>query len=88
MLVTEVYAAREQAKDFNNFSAAQVVDQMQHPGAQFSPTLDETVEHLVQQLQSGDVLLVLSAGDAEQVSARVLAALQGVTSPAHARKDA
>lgn len=88
VLVTEVYAAREQAKDFHHFSAAQVVDQMQHPGAQFSPTLDETVEQLIQSVQPGDVLLVLSAGDADQVSSRVLAALQAAASPLRARKDA
>lgn len=84
VLVTEVYAAREKAKDFNNFSAAQVVDRMNHPGAQFSPTLDETASRLIQQLQPGDVLLVLSAGDADQVSARVLAALQANGSDQHA----
>jgi UDP-N-acetylmuramate--alanine ligase len=76
VLVTEVYAAREKAKDFDNFSAAQVVERMNHPGAQFSATLDETTHRLLQQLQPGDVLLVLSAGDADQISARVLAALQ------------
>ena len=76
MLVTEVYAAREQAKDFDNFSAAQVVTRMGHPGAQFSPTLEETTRTLLQQLQPGDVLLVCSAGDADQVSAQVLAALR------------
>ena len=87
VLVTEVYPSREQAKDFNNFSAAQVVANMQHPGAQFSPTLDETVQNLLQQLVSGDVLLVLSAGDADQVSARLLAALQAAESPVQARKE-
>lgn len=76
VLVTEVYAAREKAVDFNNFSAAQVVDRMDHPGAQFSPTLDETTNNLLDQLQPGDIVLVLSAGDADQVSARVLAALR------------
>lgn len=76
VLVTEVYAARERAVDFNNFSAAAVVEQMDHPNARFVPTLGEVCDTLLAQLQAGDVLLVLSAGDADQVSARVLAALR------------
>ena len=87
VLVTEVYAAREQAQDFNNFSAAQVVSSMSHPAAQFSPTLNGTVDLLLGQLQPGDILLVLSAGDADQISARVLAALRAAASPVNVRKE-
>jgi len=76
VLVTDVYAAREEASDFDNFSAAQVVEHMSHPGARFLPTLDENISYLLQNLQPGDVLLVLSAGDADQISARVMSGLQ------------
>jgi len=69
VIVTEIYAAREPHEDF---SAAQVVEKMAHPGAQFIPTLQDTIAYLVENLQSGDVLLVLSAGDADQVSTEVL----------------
>lgn len=72
VIVTEVYAAREQAQDFDNFSAAQVVQHMAHPAAQFIPTLTAAGDALLQALRPGDVLLVLSAGDADQVSARIL----------------
>lgn len=73
VIVTEIYAAREPKE---SFSAAQVVEQMQHPAARFIPGLAETAETLLDELKPGDVLLVLSAGDADQISARVLAGLQ------------
>jgi UDP-N-acetylmuramate--alanine ligase len=76
VLITEVYAAREKAADFNHFSAAQVLARMSHPGALFTPSLEETSRYLLSQIQAGDVVLVLSAGDADQVSAGVLAALK------------
>jgi UDP-N-acetylmuramate--alanine ligase len=76
VIVTEVYAAREKAQDFDNFSAAQVVVQMDHPAAQFLPGLEEAARYLLDHLAPGDVLLVLSAGDADQLSARVMAAIR------------
>jgi len=74
VLVTEVYAAREQLPH-NGFSAQQVVLAMQHPDARFVPDLPQTVEFLVAHLHRDDVLIVLSAGDADQVSAGVLQAM-------------
>ncbi len=76
VLVTEIYAAREQAEQFDHFSAAQVVQQINHPGVQFVPTLEDATSVLLASLQPGDVLLILSAGDADQVSVNVLAHLQ------------
>ncbi|GAP14275.1 UDP-N-acetylmuramate--L-alanine ligase [Longilinea arvoryzae] len=72
VIVTAVYAARE--KD-NGFSAAQVVDRMQHSNARFIPALADVRDTLLAELQPGDVLLVLSAGDADQISTQVLTAL-------------
>ncbi len=73
VVVTEIYAAREPREEF---SAFQVVKQMKHPDARFIPGLIETAEKLLEELKPGDVLLVLSAGDADQISAHVLAGLQ------------
>jgi UDP-N-acetylmuramate--alanine ligase len=72
LLVTEVYAARESSE---GFSSAQLAGRFAHPSARFCPTLADAEEHLLQNLQPGDVLLVLSAGDADRISANVLAAL-------------
>ena len=74
VVVTEVYAAREPVSA--DFSALQVVQAMKHLDAYFIPDLTQTTAFLLTHLDQGDVLLVLSAGDADQVSAQVLAALQ------------
>jgi UDP-N-acetylmuramate--alanine ligase len=73
VLVTEIYAAREPKQ---NFSAAEIVSAMPHPSAHFTATLEATSEYLLQHLRPGDIVLVLSAGDADQISAQVLAGLQ------------
>jgi UDP-N-acetylmuramate--alanine ligase len=72
-IVTEVYAAREAKQEF---SAAELVKRMTQAAARFIPTLDGATEYLARNLRRNDVLLVLSAGDAERVSAGVLAGLK------------
>ncbi|PWH17845.1 MAG: UDP-N-acetylmuramate--L-alanine ligase [Anaerolineae bacterium] len=73
VIVSEIYAAREPQEDF---SAQQVVQAMYHRAARFIPTLPEIRNYLLAHLKPGDVLLVLSAGDADWVSAEVLARLK------------
>ncbi len=73
VVITEVYAAREKGQ---GFSSAAIVEGMAHPSAYFAPTLSDAIQYLLLQIQRGDVLLVLSAGDADQVSAGVLAELK------------
>lgn len=72
VLVSEIYAAREPREDF---SSAEVVRAMKHPDVHFIPALDDIRDYLLQNLKRGDVLLVLSAGDADRVSREVLAQL-------------
>ncbi|OGO28673.1 MAG: UDP-N-acetylmuramate--L-alanine ligase [Chloroflexi bacterium RBG_16_52_11] len=71
VLVTEVYAARETPPK-DGFSASQVVEAMSRPDVLFTPDISQATELLVDKLQPGDVLLVLSAGDANQISTDVL----------------
>ncbi len=73
VIVTEVYAAREPKQPF---SASQVVEAMQRASAQFISSLDDTAAYLLKHLRKNDILIVLSAGDADQVSAEVLAGLK------------
>ena len=72
VIVSEIYASREPVEDF---SAAAFVERLRSPSAQFIPTLSEISNYLVSHLKSGDVVIVLSAGDADRVSAEVLARL-------------
>ncbi len=73
VIVSEVYASREPKQ---NFSAEQLVKVMRHPATRFIAELNAIRAHLLENLRPGDVLLVLSAGDADSISRDVLAALQ------------
>jgi len=74
VVVTPVYAARERAPE--GFSLQTVVKVLQHPAVQAVESLEAATTMLASELRAGDVLLVLSAGDAIQVSEGVLAALK------------
>jgi len=73
IIVTDIYAARERDE---GISAVQVAAKLDHPAVYFSPTLAEASAYLLKNLHPGDVLLVLSAGDADQISMAVLAGLK------------
>jgi UDP-N-acetylmuramate--alanine ligase len=72
VIVTEIYPAREPKQDF---SSRQVAEAIPRP-VQFIPGLAEVSNHLMMKLRPGDVLLVLSAGDANQISTDVLTRLK------------
>jgi UDP-N-acetylmuramate--alanine ligase len=72
VIVTEVYPSREPKQEF---SSAEVVSAMPHASARFIETLDDTGKYLRTHLRAGDVLIVLSAGDADKVSMDVLSDL-------------
>jgi len=73
VLVTEIYAARETTPE-DGFSARQLADAIasrdQNTGKTilFSADLKEAVDQLMQQLRPGDVVVVLSAGDADRIT--------------------
>jgi len=69
VIVTEIYAAREPKQDF---SSKKIVEAMLRP-AHFIAGLSEVSKYLITKLRPGDALLVLSAGDADQISTEVLA---------------
>ncbi len=73
VLVTEIYASREAKQEY---SSAEVVSSMPHTSARYSGSLQETTDYLLKNLGSNDVLIVLSAGDADQVSTNVLKGLK------------
>lgn len=74
VLATEIYAAREPVEA--DFSASMVVEAMEHPDANYVPDLEGAVRFLKTHLKRGEVLIVLSAGDANQVGEKILAAFQ------------
>lgn len=82
VLVTEIYPAREAAPS-DGFSARRIVEEMRLQNASarrvvhFSPDLAEARDFLLQKVRSGDVVIVLSAGDADQITAQLAQALSG-----------
>jgi UDP-N-acetylmuramate--alanine ligase len=77
VIVTEIYRSREPAQDY---SSLEVVKKMKHSSVKFIAALSDVIDYLIKNLQAGDVLIVFSAGDADQISTQVLDQLnqQGV----------
>jgi UDP-N-acetylmuramate--alanine ligase len=73
VIVTEVYAAPEPRQEF---TSAEIVSAMPNLSARYIETLPEVSQHLLSHLQPGDVVLVLSAGDADQISTDVVKGLK------------
>ena len=73
VIVTEVYASREPKQEF---TSAEVVSAMPNASARYIETLSEVSEYLIENLKTGDVVLVLSAGDANQISKDVVNGLK------------
>lgn len=75
VLITDIYAAREH--DTMGVSAQDLVSGLaHHPDARYAGDLDAATALLLTELQPGDLLLTLGAGDGNRVGEQVLAALQ------------
>jgi UDP-N-acetylmuramate--alanine ligase len=77
VIVTEIYRSREPAQDY---SSREVVKKMSHSSVKFIAELSSVIDYLINNLRSGDVVIIFSAGDADQISTKVLDQLskQGV----------
>jgi len=69
VIVTDIYASREKAEAY---SSQQIVEKMTTVDARYIPIFDQVVAFLMTTLKPGDVVLVLSAGDADQICDRLL----------------
>jgi UDP-N-acetylmuramate--alanine ligase len=70
VVVTDIYAAREKHPE-DGFSSRQVVEAMKHPDVKYMDSFPQISRYLAGAMQPGAVLLVLSAGDADQISTMV-----------------
>ncbi len=78
VLVTDIYAARE-SQPVDGFSSSQVVRAIATRASGevfYIPGLQQAQELLVERLAPGDVLLVLSAGDADSLSSAIVSHFQ------------
>jgi UDP-N-acetylmuramate--alanine ligase len=69
VVVTEIYASREKPE---NTSSAEVAQEVPGGKAHFAATLSEASHLLLNNLHPGDVVVVLSAGDADQINRQLL----------------
>jgi UDP-N-acetylmuramate--alanine ligase len=70
VLVTDIYAAREQPRD--GVTSAALVDAMTHPDARHTPTFAATVEALLRDVTAPAAILIMSAGDAPEIGIEYL----------------
>jgi UDP-N-acetylmuramate--alanine ligase len=75
VLVTDIFPAREKQPE-DGFNAQQIVEKMTYPGANYLPDFSQAADFLADRMIPGDVLIVLSAGDADQISTHVLARIK------------
>jgi UDP-N-acetylmuramate--alanine ligase len=74
VIVLPVYAARE--VDAHGISNADVVAAMRHPDVRCADSMDEALVWLGTEVESGDVVLTLGAGDGHKVGEWLLEALE------------
>jgi UDP-N-acetylmuramate--alanine ligase len=76
VVITEIFPAREE-KPADGFSSDEVISNMNelHPGKIAStfyiPKLEDVCNFLISEMEPGDVVIVLSAGDADQILCRL-----------------
>lgn len=70
VLVTDIYAAREQPMPGVNCEA--VADAIQHQDVRCVPALHEAAETLLREVRAPAVLMIMSAGDAPEIGAEFL----------------
>jgi UDP-N-acetylmuramate--alanine ligase len=86
VLVSPVFAARERTKDEPVELARQLARRIeqQGPQAEFAPSLDRLIRVLEDDLQPGDVLLTLGAGDIDRVHHALTRRVPGHSAPRRA----
>ena len=71
--MSEIYASRERVEPY---SSKEMVKAIANTEARYIASIPEISAFLVRELHPGDVVIILSAGDANQVCTDVLTALQ------------
>ncbi|KAA3647062.1 MAG: UDP-N-acetylmuramate--L-alanine ligase [Chloroflexi bacterium] len=74
LVVTDIYAARERQPQGFDFQA--VLSSIRHKQIHHTPTLQDAVDLLTHQVDTGDVVIVFSAGDAVAINPQALDVLR------------
>lgn len=73
VIVTEVFAAREELD--TDMTGEKIAGEIEHPDVQFIGGFDGIHEHLLKHVKASDVVVILSAGNANQVGRMLLEVL-------------
>lgn len=76
VIILDVYGAREQPPD--GFSMAKLATEIQSERNFFIPQLEAAEQFLLENLAPNQVVIILSAGDADRLSRRLLGALEDI----------
>jgi UDP-N-acetylmuramate--alanine ligase len=74
VIITDIYKSRD-THDYG-VSVQDVLDHMSHPDARHIGSLDAVTEYLAEHVQPGDVVIIMSAGDATKIGERLLNSLR------------
>ncbi|MBK9124372.1 MAG: UDP-N-acetylmuramate--L-alanine ligase [Chloroflexi bacterium] len=74
VLVTDIYAAREAAVSGVDGQSAAAAIGAHHPNTRHSGSIDDTADLLIEQTRPGDVVILMSAGDAPRIGELLLSA--------------
>lgn len=77
VVITDIYAARE--NPVPGVSSSELAEAINHPDVRHTPTLDDAVEHLLDNVQSPAAILIMSAGDAPLIGVNYLKQRQART---------
>ncbi len=73
VVISEIYASREK---FEDYSSLQIAKAISYTHWEFIPSLPAIGDYLLNELKEGDVLIILSAGDANQICKFVIDGLK------------
>jgi UDP-N-acetylmuramate--alanine ligase len=80
VIVLPIYAAREKKEDFdfaaNALNPIEIARKMRHRDARNAASFGDALGILMSQVRGGDVIITLSAGDANQIGERLLQMLR------------
>lgn len=74
VLVTDIYAAREAPMSGIDGASAAAAIAAHHPRARYSGSVEDTAGLLIEQTRPGDVVILMSAGDAPRIGELLLSA--------------
>jgi len=67
VLVTEIYAAREQGVNFPGITGETTAAAIRHPDARFTPSFDSAVQTLLSEVAAPAAIVLMSAGDGNRI---------------------